>query len=374
MISEEIIQQAIERFKTGEYSITKLGLLFGVNRKTLAKEFRARNIKTLQRKASEYEDEIIDLANSGMNIKQISETLMFDRNTISVFLRRHGIHFASNCHEIHNKENDIIQDYLNGLSCRQLAEKYGKNVCSIKRMLNVHNVIDNSRTARKYIFNNNIFETIDTEEKAYWLGFLYADGYNDEEKGELEITLKISDKGHLENLSRYINSVPPILVKERVVNCNSKQLIVCRISIYSKKMSQDLSRHGCTQKKSFSIQYPYWIRSDLERHFIRGFMDGDGTVYISSNGSIHTGITSHLDFVNQFEDRMIELGLYNRRTKLSKTGKAFSSIHGGNKQHQKMFHYLYDNATVYLERKYKKFIAVYGRNAINNECGIKRGD
>ena len=53
-----------------------------------------------------------------------------------------------------------------------------------------------------YKYNENFFEKIDSPRKAYWLGFLYADGcILDQRKSKiLEITLSKNDKNHLQKL------------------------------------------------------------------------------------------------------------------------------------------------------------------------------
>ena len=69
----------------------------------------------------------------------------------------------------------------------------------------------------EYNYNEKYFETIDNEHKAYWLGFLYADGYvepiyrkNKIKAFRIEIGLSIEDKHHLELLLQDIESDVPI--------------------------------------------------------------------------------------------------------------------------------------------------------------------
>ena len=49
-----------------------------------------------------------------------------------------------------------------------------------------------------------IFETIDTEEKAYWLGFMYADGYIGASRYSVGINLSLKDIDHLKKFCKYM--------------------------------------------------------------------------------------------------------------------------------------------------------------------------
>lgn len=57
-----------------------------------------------------------------------------------------------------------------------------------------------------------------------------------------------------------------------------------RIQISSKTLTADLLKLGCTPRKSLTLKFPndgIFKSNDLIRHFIRGYFDGDGSVFIS---------------------------------------------------------------------------------------------
>lgn len=54
-------------------------------------------------------------------------------------------------------------------------------------------IISNVEKLRKYEIDENYFDIIDSEHKAYTLGFLYADGYNNEKKNIVKISLMEDD-------------------------------------------------------------------------------------------------------------------------------------------------------------------------------------
>ena len=86
----------------------------------------------------------------------------------------------------------------------------------------------------KYKRNSDVFEKIDTEEKAYWLGFLYADGYINEKRKFVDIGLKRSDRGHLEKFRQFLESDVPI--RDEINNGGYE---CSRFRIYDKKLVTD---------------------------------------------------------------------------------------------------------------------------------------
>lgn len=171
---------------------------------------------------------------------------------------------------INLNESDVITFYNNTFSLRKTSSFFGVSVSPIKRILDKNNVVKNS--SRKYQCDFRFFEKIDTEEKAYWLGFLYADGYVRIRKYGSEIKLKIKDKEHLRKFNKSLKSNYPVT---RVKNSNCWQ--VC---ISSSKMVKDLIDKGCIQKKSLILTFPSEdiVDKTLQKHFIRGYFDGDGCI------------------------------------------------------------------------------------------------
>lgn len=192
--------------------------------------------------------------------------------------------------------------------------------------------------ARKYYFNENYFEKIDTEEKAYFLGLLMADGYVATTERFISLALKNEDCGILYMLKKELNSDAPLGNKK---NCTQKVFTMC-----SKKLVNDLKQLGLTRNKTFTLQFPI-IPKRLIRHFIRGYFDGDGyvgerqcTLIIASDAFLE----SFLDFFKKEFNK----DLYVHEIKNSYRVNL-------NKRDADIVNYIYKGAKVYLDRKYKNF-------------------
>ena len=95
-------------------------------------------------------------------------------------------------------------------------------------------------------FNQHVFDSIDTEEKAYWLGFIFADGYVSTRDNTFEVSLKLSDFEHLEKLKKFLEWSGTV----------KKDSFRCRLSVVNKHLKQTLVNYGCTPRKSLTLKFP----------------------------------------------------------------------------------------------------------------------
>ena len=221
---------------------------------------------------------------------------------------------------------------------------------------------------KKYTFNENYFEDINTEEKAYWLGFLYADGYvqNDEKNYQYRLTLRLqkSDITHIQKFANCINSNSPI--QEIHSLFNGKEYVGVQISLYSKKIINDLYRLGCIQAKSLVLKPPT-LREDLIRHFIRGYFDGDGSAYVSQKNPkkfaySFLGTDAIINYIVS-EAKLTHYGIRNAKKNTECKELRVSSM----QEFLNLYNYMYNNANIYLERKYiksKKIIDYFENNSL----------
>lgn len=253
----------------------------------------------------------------------------------------------------------VLEKYSELKNIHKVAEYFNVSISPIKRILKNNNF---ELTNRRYEVNEEYFDVIDTEEKAYWLGFLYADGYIRERKcgKSLELKLSIKDKSHLELFKKCINSTHRILTSFNNVKYKNgvSKSEMCHIAIYSTKLVESIKTKGIHERKTFTIRKPN-IHSGLMRHFIRGYFDGDGSFSFNPEKySVKTQIVSASDEFRKFI--MSELGDNNIKINLYSNIKLQIQSKIDNK---KFYDYIYCGSKIYLKRKkekYEKFRRYYG--------------
>lgn len=238
----------------------------------------------------------------------------------------------------------VISGYKSGLKISELVKIHKIDSKTIDNILYFYKI---PKTRRRSVgLNQSFFETIDTEEKAYWLGFLYADGYNNEKTGSIELTLQALDLTHVELFKKAINSEHRI--SKKTIN---DRYICYRLSFCSRIMSDYLASHGCVQAKSLILEFPKILPDELINHFVRGYFDGDGSVSVNPNTKSYN---FHILGTENFLEKTREyMGLSD--TKLDKKGECYDLRYSGRQNLLKIKEYLYKDATIYLERKKQKF-------------------
>lgn len=223
----------------------------------------------------------------------------------------------------------------------------GKGVTEIGRILGIgRDTVSKYLKARGYNTDRNplyknIFRIIDTEEKAYWLGFLYADGYVSK-YNQIEVSLTLKDEEHLYKLKKFVNTNTNIIKDDHRV-----RLLFC-----SKEMAQDLANLGCVNNKSLVLTFPTkeQVPDNLLRHFLRGYVDGDGCLCCTSKTQ-QFSITSTKEF---FKGMLERTGWRETDCNYYSSGKAITWRSHQNVMPQYL-HFLYDDSKIYLNRKYEKY-------------------
>lgn len=268
--------------------------------------------------------------------------------------------------------SNIIKLHFEGINNTEIAKIVGLSISTIGRHLKLaigYEAMSNmSKLKKKFSLDEDYFQNIDTEEKAYWLGFLYADGYiycaRKKNSGRfsrcLKLTLMNDDYDHLIKFQKALGSNVSIKLDTRHKDIGD--VIYPSLKIYNKKLVLDLIDKGCMQAKTHILTFPTFLNQALKRHFIRGYFDGDGCITRydkTTNKSAYFMITGRKDFLLEIQKQLNnDQGL--TFTKLYKRHKdrdddILTLYYGGIHVMQKIKEYLYENATIYLDRKYKKF-------------------
>jgi len=180
---------------------------------------------------------------------------------------------------------EIVKRYLAGENATDIAPSYSISTVAVLGLLHRRNIKirSQSQIQRKYQIDESFFDNIDTQEKAYFLGFLYADGYNNTDRYSVNLSLKESDKEILIKLNSLIQPTKPLqfvsMKSDRDNGINASDQY--RLVIANKHISIRLNELGCIKAKTYILQFPKWLTLNLIPHFIRGYFDGDG--WVSAN-------------------------------------------------------------------------------------------
>lgn len=215
----------------------------------------------------------------------------------------------------------------------------------------------------KYKVNDKYFDKIDNEWKAYWLGFLYADGANiinrDKKKKDflLKLGLNYNDRDHIEKFKESIQS--DSVIKDRFSNLNGKKYKNSSISVCNKNICEHLEILGCVPNKSLILKFPNenQVPKKLIRHFIRGYFDGDGCIHINlDKKNTILNFLGTYDFLYKLEKELKnELNLREKNINKLKDRRIYSLSYGSVYEIEKIYKYLYTDCNIYLDRKLKKF-------------------
>lgn len=261
--------------------------------------------------------------------------------------------------EIQNILNLYCED---SLSMSKIAKSLKVDVSVVKKILKDNNIlIRNNNCYKQKFFIVDYFKNIDTEEKAYWLGFIYADGCIS--KNTFEIKLSITDIQHLYKLKDCLKSKHKIY--QGIAKSSFGISKYCGFSITNKNLVNNLLSQGVFYNKSKTLEPPT-INSKYIPAFIRGYFDGDGSVY--EFHKIHEGSVS---FIGTY--KMLHWILENMKSCVNTKANIYKYKNkdiyefkiGGKNHFVQCYNYLYKDATVYLDRKKQKFEYILNVNQID---------
>ncbi|MBO0947510.1 hypothetical protein [Fibrella forsythiae] len=255
----------------------------------------------------------------------------------------------------------IVFEYQSGEGLNTLAKKYRLGVLTIRTLLLGQDIVlrNTSEYGRTYQINDRFLDTIDTEVKAYYLGFMYADGYNG--KGEIIDAKRNRYKVSLalQNQDRHIlESFAKALEAEHPIRAAKKNLL--EFCFNNLRLASRLAELGCHRAKTFTLTFPEWMPNELLHHFVRGYIDGDGCITFKdnvpqNNQYCNVKATGNTAFIGRLADVLkdycnVGVSFYPHPRSpgivdLSVSGRA---------QVMTVLAWLYRDATICLERKKRK--------------------
>ena len=262
-----------------------------------------------------------------------------------------------------NEINEIIEKYNDYYSIIKLSKIYNYSESVIKNNLIKNGIhIRDLRESHELPYDKTYFEKIDTPNKAYWLGFIYADG-SISKRNIFSIKLTINDKEHLYKLKEDMNAKH--IIGEYEMETQYGHVKYCMFNIHNIQLCEQLKKLGVNQNKTQECNFPNEniIPKKYIWDFIRGFFDGDGSVYksniqwrnikyqypsISFTGTEHM-LSSILKEIKKYYDTNTSVRKYYNDKSV------YDLKFGGSNLVNTIYHLLYDNAQTYLERKKEVF-------------------
>lgn len=317
-------------------------------------------------------EEIYKKCLEGIAFTELSKEYNIDRKVIAKKIKE-KYNFESKLHKkifSDDEENQIFNECLNNTTIN-LAKKYN---CSVSLIQKIYQKYCNKETIGNKIYEyENYFNTIDTYEKAYWLGIIASDGCvykrNNGQK-LLSISLQKNDKYLLKNFYKSINKNKATFIYEKDNFAN--------IQIGSKTMYNSLSNYNIIPRKTW-VYKPIMLEDRLFFSYLRGYFDGDGTIIIKNQNdslpsSYRVSICGNKYTVEVFSNFLNKYNIDNSIQKDNREEKYtsdFYDIRINNAPSMYLFlKYIYNDKTdyTYLHRKYekaKKFIDLIENNIDN---------
>ena len=306
---------------------------------------------------------IIDLYQEGFSQQKIADMYDVSHSTIGKILKDNNI----NCTNIKIKKDEydnIVNLYLSGCSLSQIADIYNTCGGTISKVLKCCGVDCRppEESNRKYLFNEHYFDEVNTKNKAYILGLLYADGCNYPRNNGIRLELQERDKEILEKINKEINNEKPLKFYNRSKITNGAQ-DTYTIELFSKYFSDTLAKKGVVPRKSFILTFPEWLDESLYSSFLLGYSDGDGCISKDITRA-NWSIVSTNEFCQSVANILVkELGIdkYNiyAPSSMDKNKNTRVLYITGKNRVKTVLVWFYNDAELYLQRKYDIYKSIY---------------
>lgn len=251
-----------------------------------------------------------------------------------------------------SEEAEIAKLYtVGGFGVKQIKRAYGyKYHISFSHALKRQGVKirSNHENNRLYDLNPHVFDVIDNEHAAYWLGFIYADGCV--HNRTLLVSLNRKDIKQLEMLKEFLETEQPIKISLVSATGTTKKYKHCNLSVTHIHLAKRLKQLGINTNRPNVNKCLSQIPEYLHRHWLRGIFDGDGSWH-SKPGMNICGKRDEMEACRKI---LVKAGaspipqVYKHQI-----ADVWYINYGGRRQCQMLARWMYQNATVWMERKRK---------------------
>ena len=296
-----------------------------------------------KRASKEIKIEAVRLYNEGLSANSIADKVGYNEATVRGWLRRKGIELIQGgSYNIKYNEEVFIKIkelYEMGKYTTEIDGILNLRKGTAQYILNKNNILLRHRGPKSKIGSEDFFDKIDCEEKAYFLGYIMADGNVSITNNQycLKFHIAIQDKEIVDRFLQSINSSNKATFRDKTSSYY--------LSLTSIHMCKRLIELGVIPQKTSKECIQESISQNLIHHYLRGVFDGDGITCMGK--SKRSGFVGSINIIKAILNEL------NEELTIFKAGKNKKVVYflGGKKFSMKLYNYLYEDATIWLQRK-----------------------
>ena len=256
------------------------------------------------------------------------------------------------------KIDEIVRMRKDGVKASEIAKSLGISKSTVYSRLRQELGFQGRERkvkTRKYTIDESFFEKIDTQEKTYVMGWFYSDGSNYLPRYTAKIDVAADSVDILVKIKEVMGSNARIVAMKNSANsyAGERAQTLYRLAIFNKTVSLQIAALGISGNMTYTRTWPEWLNEDLEPHFIRGLIDGDGCISISKKKGFGISYWGTVMMCDGLSKVLTKIGVEHRH-KTDKKGHHYIRI---TKQAEclKFADYIYNDSTIYLARKFENY-------------------
>lgn len=328
-----------------------------------------------KKKSATYSQEQLDyikqLLDSGWSVSRICATFNLGKDAIKKRIKNNdwSSHYNRRDCALSNKElKEIKQQVNDGVDHKKICNTFNISEAALLNRIQ-NNKWERAGKKPQYTFNEHYFDEIDNEHKAYWLGFLMADGYilskrnrpdKPREQQSFGFSISMRDRELFDYFKKDLDSNHPVNVYNSYGDSSfNAKYPSGRILLTSQYCVDTLKTHGMHENKTFTAKMPN-INIKLVKHFIRGYSDGDGNIGIDRNNRVQWGFCGTKEMLSSIQKYFGFNYKMNQRFPERHNNNWSFKITGWYNVYKALNH-CYEDATIFLKRKYNKYVEIQGK-------------
>lgn len=301
-------------------------------------------------------EDIIKYRKDGILVKDIAKIYNTSESSVTRALENNGVYTRNLFPKTKENLQLLINEYISGKTLDEIANIYHVSPSTVSSLLDENNIKKRPSGKTIYTLDEHYFDVIDTQEKAYIIGLLAADGCVF--KNTITIGLQESDKHILDEINNLLSSNRKLRYIKNDIGKNMYYL-----TITNKYMASKLKELGLIENKSLTLEFPKCITSDLFPHFLRGLLDGDGHILKTKYGVGYTGTKMLLFEIIRKLKPIFNFHFYVREEHC-KNGITYSIELYRQQECIDFLNYIYKDANIYLQRKYEIYLKYVDRSLL----------